>query len=61
MADDLDMPYGDMTDTEFEEFCFELMRELGFVNVDWRRGNGFERDPGRQRTGHCRRAPGRGV
>ena len=32
------MPYDDMTDTEFEEFCFELMRELGFVNVDWRKG-----------------------
>ena len=24
--------------TEFEDFCFDLMKELGFVNVDWRKG-----------------------
>ncbi|WP_326728832.1 restriction endonuclease [Streptomyces phaeochromogenes] len=39
------MPYDDMTDTEFEEFCFELMRELGFVNVDWRKGTGLNASP----------------
>ncbi|MDX3205143.1 restriction endonuclease [Streptomyces scabiei] len=45
MIDDLGMPYDDMTDTEFEEFCFELMRELGFVNVDWRKGTGLNASP----------------
>ncbi|MFJ9162008.1 restriction endonuclease [Streptomyces griseoviridis] len=45
MVDDLGMPYDDMTDTEFEEFCFELMRELGFVNVDWRKGTGLRASP----------------
>ncbi|GGX94725.1 hypothetical protein GCM10010510_44930 [Streptomyces anandii JCM 4720] len=39
------MPYDDMTDTEFEEFCFELMKELGFVNVDWRKGTGLNASP----------------
>lgn len=24
--------------TDFEEFCLELLRELGFVNLDWRKG-----------------------
>lgn len=27
-----------LTATEFEEFCFDLMKELGFINVDWRKG-----------------------
>jgi hypothetical protein len=27
-----------LSPTEFEEFCFDLMNELGFVNVDWRKG-----------------------
>ncbi|WP_296604578.1 restriction endonuclease [Nocardioides sp.] len=27
-----------LTPTEFEEFCFDLMSESGFVNVDWRKG-----------------------
>lgn len=39
------MPYDEMTDTEFEEFCFELMKELGFVNVDWRKGTGLNASP----------------
>ncbi|SEC88468.1 Restriction endonuclease [Streptomyces sp. 3213] len=39
------MPYDDLTDTEFEGFCFELMQELGFVNVDWRKGTGLNASP----------------
>lgn len=27
-----------MDETDFEEFCFELLGEVGFVNVDWRKG-----------------------
>src|SRR5690349_10882649 len=34
-----------LTDTEFEEFCFDLLRELGFVNIDWRKGTGFPTSP----------------
>jgi hypothetical protein len=34
-----------MTDTDFEEFCFELLRELGFVNLDWRKGTGLAASP----------------
>ncbi|MFJ9249376.1 restriction endonuclease [Streptomyces sp. NPDC101776] len=40
-----EMPYDDMTDVEFEEFCFALLEELGFVNVDWRKGTGFNASP----------------
>jgi hypothetical protein len=29
-----DLPIDDMTDTQFEEFCFDMLRELGFVNLD---------------------------
>lgn len=39
------MPYDDMTDVQFEAFCFELMQELGFVNVDWRKGTGLNASP----------------
>jgi hypothetical protein len=39
------MPYDDMTDIEFEEFCFALLEELGFVNVDWRKGTGLNASP----------------
>jgi Restriction endonuclease len=32
--------------TEFEEFCFELLRGLpGFTNVDWRKGTGLAASP----------------
>ncbi|MEU5508132.1 restriction endonuclease [Streptomyces fungicidicus] len=34
-----------MTDTEFEEFCFALLEELGFVNIDWRKGTGLNASP----------------
>ncbi|MFE2567499.1 restriction endonuclease [Streptomyces mirabilis] len=39
------MPYDDMDDTQFEEFCFALMGELGFVNLDWRKGTGLAASP----------------
>lgn len=34
-----------LDDTEFEEFCFELLHEVGFVNVDWRKGTGLGSSP----------------
>ena len=34
-----------LDETEFEEFCFSLLGELGFVNVDWRKGTGLRSSP----------------
>lgn len=43
MANRLDFDGWDPTD--FEEFCFELLIELGFVNVDWRKGTPRKASP----------------
>jgi restriction endonuclease len=43
MYDDLQID--DMTGTQFEQFCFDLLRELGFVNLDWRKGTGLNASP----------------
>lgn len=45
-------------ETEFEEFCFELLSDLGFVNVDWRKGTGLGSSPadrGRDIEAHLER------
>jgi hypothetical protein len=34
-----------LDETEFEEFCFDLLNELGFINVDWRKGTGLKASP----------------
>jgi hypothetical protein len=34
-----------LDETDFEEFCFELLHELGFVNVDWRKGTPLPSSP----------------
>lgn len=34
--------------TEFEEFCFDLMVDMGYVNVDWRKGTGKTGSPADQ-------------
>jgi hypothetical protein len=34
-----------MDATDFEEFCFELLHELGFVNIDWRKGTPLPSSP----------------
>lgn len=34
-----------MNDTQFEEFCFDLLQELKFVNIDWRKGTGKKTSP----------------
>jgi Restriction endonuclease len=39
------LPTDGMDETEFEEFCFGLLRELGFVNLDWRKGTGHASSP----------------
>jgi hypothetical protein len=34
-----------LDETEFEEFAFDLLTALGFVNVDWRKGTGLRSSP----------------
>ena len=45
-----------LTDVEFEEFCFDLLIELGFANVRWRKGTGLSTSPSdRGRDIECQR------
>ncbi len=37
--------FANLDDTDFEEFCFDLMIEAGFVNVDWRKGTPKKSSP----------------
>ena len=37
-----------LTPTLFEELCFELLQEIGFVNVDWRKGTAADASPADQ-------------
>jgi Restriction endonuclease len=34
-----------LDETEFEELCFELLEELGFINIDWRKGTALPTSP----------------
>jgi hypothetical protein len=34
-----------LSDTEFEEFCYDLLKELGFINLNWRKGTGKTSSP----------------
>lgn len=34
-----------LDDTQFEEFAFDLLDQLGFVNLDWRKGTGKRSSP----------------
>jgi hypothetical protein len=37
-----------LSDTEFEHFCFDLLRSLDFVNLSWRKGTGLNSSPADQ-------------
>ena len=39
------LSFDSLDETEFEEFCFDLVVDLGFVNVDWRKGTGLQSSP----------------
>ncbi len=39
------LSFDGLDETEFEQFCFDLLCELGFVNVDWRKGTGLKSSP----------------
>lgn len=34
-----------LSSTEFENFCYELLGELGFINLNWRKGTGYDTSP----------------
>src|SRR5262245_60924486 len=34
--------------TEFENFCFDVLRSLDFVNLSWRKGTGLAASPADQ-------------
>jgi hypothetical protein len=51
--------FDELDETEFEEFCYDLLIELGFVNVDWRKGTPKKASPsdrGRDIVAHLERA-----
>jgi len=53
------LSFNRMSATKFEEFCYDLMEELGFVNLDWRKGTGKNTSPadsGRDLIAHLERA-----
>lgn len=37
-----------LDETEFEDFCLDLLDALGFVNLDWRKGTGKKTSPRRR-------------
>ncbi len=37
-----------LSPTEFEEFCYDLLKALGFVNLNWRKGTGLSSSPSDQ-------------
>lgn len=39
------LQFKNLTSTEFEEFCHDLLCQLGFLNVDWRKGTDKDSSP----------------
>lgn len=39
------LDFSGLNDTQFEEFSFDLLNKIGFVNVDWRKGTAFSSSP----------------
>jgi hypothetical protein len=37
--------FDQLSPTDFEEFCFDLLQEVGFQNVDWRKGTPLAASP----------------
>mgnify|MGYP001600875696 CR=1 FL=1 len=36
------IPFSKLSPTKFEEFCFDLLNQMGLVNLDWRKGTNSE-------------------
>src|SRR5437016_2925642 len=34
-----------LNETQFEEFCYDLLGEIGFTNRNWRKGTGLSSSP----------------
>jgi hypothetical protein len=52
------LSFNKMSDTDFEQFAYDLLEELGFVNLDWRKGTGKKTSPadsGRDIVAHLHR------
>jgi hypothetical protein len=39
------LAFNRLSATDFEEFCCDLLEELGFVNLEWRKGTGKKASP----------------
>jgi hypothetical protein len=39
------LSFNNLSATDFEEFCHDLLEELGFINLDWRKGTGKKASP----------------
>jgi len=37
--------FNHLTDTDFEQFCYDLLAELKFINLNWRKGTGYAASP----------------
>ncbi len=46
--DDKQFSLEHLSASEFEQFCFELLVDLGFKNLNWRKGTGFTTSPSDQ-------------
>jgi restriction endonuclease len=40
-----DLNFDQLSDSEFEQLTFDLLHELKFVNIDWRKGTGLKSSP----------------
>lgn len=52
------LSFENLDPTDFEEFCYELLKQLGFVNLDWRKGTPKKASPsdrGRDLVGQLER------
>jgi Restriction endonuclease len=39
------LSFNRLSDTDFEEFCYDLLEIMGFINLDWRKGTGKKSSP----------------
>jgi hypothetical protein len=39
------LSFGRLSAVEFEEFCFDLLHALRFINIDWRKGIPLKTSP----------------
>lgn len=44
----MEFSLNNLNNTEFEEFCFDLLKSLDFTNISWRKGTGHSTSPADQ-------------